>query len=296
MGPIVFIEQKLMGRVGGAQKKGETAIIYSWRVGPERKKIIQTPLSLHMKELGKLEGKDTLPGIYIRFAKQSLRLLRAKPQSWNLILTTEVFPWLQGGWWLDIQRKPSEDDIYVGWSQRMKMMKMMMMMMNGMMVLMNMFGAGVMCCSWRWSLTGWCPGAHHLPQCCRAAARGIERRDRWRCGGADVPGILLLHVPGSKLLVLGMVIQPLIGNPYNGYINPYYWVDDHPLLYGNIGSLDTSTHDLHAFFLRDKNRIKDDKRQIEEKGGWWGSGRLGGLRVTIEVGMYVNEMKSFFFQ
>ena len=40
-----------------------------------------------------------------------------------------------------------------------------------------------------------------------------------------------LYEPGSKLLVLGMVIQPLIGNPYNGYINPYYWVDDHPLLY-----------------------------------------------------------------
>ena len=36
--------------------------------------------------------------------------------------------------------------------------------------------------------------------------------------------------------------QPLIGNPYNGYINPYYWVDDHPLLYGNNGSLDPSTH------------------------------------------------------
>ena len=47
--------------------------------------------------------------------------------------------------------------------------------------------------------------------------------------------------PGSKLLVLGMVIQPLIGNPYNGYINPYYWVDDHPLLYGNNGSLDPGT-------------------------------------------------------
>ena len=28
--------------------------------------------------------------------------------------------------------------------------------------------------------------------------------------------------PRSKILVLGMVIQPLIGNPYNGYINPYY--------------------------------------------------------------------------
>ena len=31
-------------------------------------------------------------------------------------------------------------------------------------------------------------------------------------------------------------------NPYNGYLNPYYWVDDHPLLYGNNGSLDPSTH------------------------------------------------------
>ena len=29
-------------------------------------------------------------------------------------------------------------------------------------------------------------------------------------------------------------LPPLIGNPYNGYINPYYWVDDHPLLYGNV--------------------------------------------------------------
>ena len=34
---------------------------------------------------------------------------------------------------------------------------------------------------------------------------------------------------GSKLPVLGMVIPPLIGNAYNGYIKPYYWVDDHPL-------------------------------------------------------------------
>ena len=49
-------------------------------------------------------------------------------------------------------------------------------------------------------------------------------------------------MPGSKLLVLGMVIQPLIGNPYKGYINPYYWVDDLPLLYGNNGSLDPSTY------------------------------------------------------
>ena len=51
-----------------------------------------------------------------------------------------------------------------------------------------------------------------------------------------------VYEPGSKLLVLGMVIQPLVGNPYNGYINPYYWVDDHPLLYGSNGSLDPSTY------------------------------------------------------
>ena len=32
-------------------------------------------------------------------------------------------------------------------------------------------------------------------------------------------------------------------NPYNGYINPYYWVDDHRLLYGNNRSLDPSTYE-----------------------------------------------------
>ena len=56
--------------------------------------------------------------------------------------------------------------------------------------------------------------------------------------------------PGSKLLVLGMVIQPLIGNPYNGYINPYYWVDDHPLLYGNNGSLDPSPSTFNSLHRR----------------------------------------------
>ena len=35
-----------------------------------------------------------------------------------------------------------------------------------------------------------------------------------------------LPIIGDKL------IPPLVGNPDNGYINPYYWVDDHPLLLG----------------------------------------------------------------
>ena len=50
-------------------------------------------------------------------------------------------------------------------------------------------------------------------------------------------------MPWSKLLVLGMGdLPPFNRNPYNGYINPYYWVDDHPLLYGNNGSLDPGTY------------------------------------------------------
>ena len=36
----------------------------------------------------------------------------------------------------------------------------------------------------------------------------------------------------DQLPELGMVIPPLIGNLDNGYIIPYYWVDDHSLLYG----------------------------------------------------------------
>ena len=41
--------------------------------------------------------------------------------------------------------------------------------------------------------------------------------------------------PGSKLLILGGWSSHLFWGESlysNGYINPYYWVDDHPLLYG----------------------------------------------------------------
>ena len=48
----------------------------------------------------------------------------------------------------------------------------------------------------------------------------------------------------SKIAILGMVIPPFNRNPYNGYINPYYWVDDHPLLYGNNWSLDPGTYHI----------------------------------------------------
>ena len=29
-----------------------------------------------------------------------------------------------------------------------------------------------------------------------------------------------------------LVVSTHLNNPYNGYIDPYYWVDDHPVLYG----------------------------------------------------------------
>ena len=45
-------------------------------------------------------------------------------------------------------------------------------------------------------------------------------------------------------------LPPLIGNPYNGYINPYYWVDDHPLLYGNNGGLDPGTYGKYSIIYR----------------------------------------------
>ena len=65
--------------------------------------------------------------------------------------------------------------------------------------------------------------------------------------------MVIFHKVGPLLLqmdICAMVKSRYIGdghptfnrNPYNGYINPYYWVDDHPLVYGNNGSLDPGTY------------------------------------------------------
>ena len=50
------------------------------------------------------------------------------------------------------------------------------------------------------------------------------RKATWDPNGLNEMALINggLYEPGSKLVVLGMVIPPLIGNPYNGYINPYY--------------------------------------------------------------------------
>ena len=70
----------------------------------------------------------------------------------------------------------------------------------------------------------------------------------------EIPNPLTARNPSPAACVT-MVKRRYIGdgnnptfnrNPYNGYINPYYWVDDHPLLYGNNGRLDPGTCILHV--------------------------------------------------
>ena len=54
-------------------------------------------------------------------------------------------------------------------------------------------------------------------------------------------------------------------NPYNWYVKPYYWVDDHPLLYGNNGSLDPSTYGFPMVFwshFQDTKRVPHKKTPI----------------------------------
>ena len=71
------------------------------------------------------------------------------------------------------------------------------------------------------------------------------------------PGIPwdIRHYPNYPPDTCAMVKSRYIGdghptfnrNLYNRYINPYYWIDDHPLLYGNNGSLGPGTHHLLPF-------------------------------------------------
>ena len=60
-----------------------------------------------------------------------------------------------------------------------------------------------------------------------------------RCAKLEESGFIMCAMVKSRYIGDG---HPTFNkNPYTGYINPYYWVDDHPLSYGNNGSLDPGT-------------------------------------------------------
>ena len=63
-----------------------------------------------------------------------------------------------------------------------------------------------------------------------------------------------------------MVIPPLIGNPYNGYINPCYWVDDQTLLHANNASLDPIAH-MDQRLSTKKNTVFSDKKTSRQVTG-----------------------------
>ena len=72
------------------------------------------------------------------------------------------------------------------------------------------------------------------------------------------------NVPGSKLPMLGMVIPTFVGILIMGYINPYNWIDDHPLSYGNNGSLDPSRNECDTH-LTPIFCLKEDANQVEHE-------------------------------
>ena len=66
-------------------------------------------------------------------------------------------------------------------------------------------------------------------------------------------------------------------NPYNRYINPYYWVDDHPLLYGNNGSLDPGTDHSFCFCYPPENyNIFVENQWLEDEVSFWNGPFFGG--------------------
>ena len=77
-----------------------------------------------------------------------------------------------------------------------------------------------------------------------------ERSHSWKHMQNQCKTLLLIYVPRSKLLLWGMDIPPLIGNPQNGYIIPYCWVDEViPYYIENNGSLDPIAHICSYHFI-----------------------------------------------
>ena len=96
----------------------------------------------------------------------------------------------------------------------------------------------------------------------------------WQSGKKMIqkyPKLWKSYEPGSKLLVLGMVIQPLMtGILIMGIFSPLLlgWVS-HPLLYGNIGSWSTRSHIWNpSLFCRFQDAICWFFLELFQKGAW----------------------------
>ena len=67
-------------------------------------------------------------------------------------------------------------------------------------------------------------------------------------------------------------------NPYNGYINPYYWVDDHPLLYGAPGiclaTIDAAVSQLFGQAVDNMTNSSNDSGMKDGVCTYKGKGRL----------------------
>ena len=82
------------------------------------------------------------------------------------------------------------------------------------------------------------------------------------------------YEPGSKLLILGIIIPP-IGNPRHRYVNPYNWVDDHLLLQGGNGNLDPTP-------LKINMKPRHDPIQKREKKNTSKTSTFFGVQVSYE--------------
>ena len=117
----------------------------------------------------------------------------------------------------------------------------------------------------------------------------MDRIDSAKCQGHPTPYIVDGHPTFND------------GNPFNGYINPYYWVDDHPLYYGNNGSLHPSiisqefsrcleppqTHPPfwdHSFPIHSNWRTPKDQYTLPVAAGYKPDGRDVRSEVPYPVG------------
>ena len=80
-------------------------------------------------------------------------------------------------------------------------------------------------------------------------------------------------------------IQPLIGNPYNWYINPYYWVDEFIPYYMEIMGVDRPWHIL--FFTQVTHEIPCVGSTLAERMACPINGERTGIWMSQEVSKWL---------